>query len=293
MRKVNKGFSLVILASILYASVAIAGKGAINTGINVYTLIILQYSLMVVILLAYYLPKGINTIKLSKNEMKSTILQGIFGSTGFIILFYLSLETLNAGIASMLIFTSPVYVNLFFIVTKIKKISKMNVVAMLMAFIGSILVLNILGNEVLHTTTVGIFYGLLCGICYAFYNVNADLKLRNIDPGVITLYTSIIVLIIASIINPGFYSFNFVVTKDICIFVFILAVVSGIIPNILLYKGISLIGSEYASIIATAELPVTLIMAYFLLAETINILQFVGVILVISSIILLQRIDKD
>ena len=45
---------------------------------------------------------------------------------------FMSLETLNAGIASMLLFTNPVFICLFFMVTGIKKIGLWNKLALLL-----------------------------------------------------------------------------------------------------------------------------------------------------------------
>jgi drug/metabolite transporter (DMT)-like permease len=55
-----------------------------------------------------------------------------------------------------------------------------------------------------------------------------------------------------------------------------------------LYKGINLLGADKTSIIATSELPITIMMSFFVLGETMELVQLGGVLLVVCSIIILQ-----
>jgi drug/metabolite transporter (DMT)-like permease len=90
------------------------------------------------------------------------------------------------------------------------------------------------------------------------------------------------------IVNPGFLKFNFVMSWEIAFYVLELAIISGILPVVFLYKGIGIVGADKASIVATAELPITIILAYLILGEKMNIVQGIGIFFIIASIILLQ-----
>ena len=61
-----------------------------------------------------------------------------------------------------------------------------------------------------------------------------------------------------------------------------------VLPMALLNLGIRAIGSNRAPLIATAELPLTLILAYFILHESMSGIQFLGFFLSIASILILQ-----
>ena len=71
-----------------------------------------------------------------------------------------------------------------------------------------------------------------------------------------------------------------------------LALTSGIIPTILMYKGIKYIGADKASIVASSELPMTIILAYFFLSEKMSIIQLLGVAAIVGSVVLLEKADR-
>lgn len=289
MKKSSLGYTYVALAAFFFALIAIIGKSAFNTGMKVYDLMIMQNAVSAIMMFMYLWITDRKSIVITKSQLKRVIFQGAFGSTATTLFFYLALEKINAGIASMLIFTHPVFVTLFFVITGIRKVSIVNNLALALAIIGSGMVINLLNLNVTQTSGIGLVYGIICSISYAFFNVFADLKLRDVKSEVLTMYTSIIMFVISSILNPGFFKFNMTLNPQIIFYVFELAVVSGIMPVVFLYKGIALVGSEKSTIIATAELPITLILAFLVLKETMVFTQVIGVVFIIGAVLVLQN----
>ncbi len=292
MKGTKIGYIYIALASLFFAVIAIVGKTVINLGMSVFDLLILQNAFSILLLLAYFAFTGIRQLKLDREMLKRVVLQGIIGSAGTTIFFYMALEQLNAGIASMLLFTNPALVSLYFIITKTKKINIVNNAALIFALLGSIMVINIFNIDLTGTPIIGLFYGIAASAAYAFFNVYADIKLKGLKPLVITFYTSSIILMAALFLNINFFTFSFVLTPELIFYIFELSIISGILPIVFLYKGIELIGSERASIVATAELPITLVLAYFFLRETMVIVQLLGAAFIILSLVILQNEEK-
>jgi len=217
------------------------------------------------------------------------MIQGIIGSSGTTLFFYLALDKVNAGIASMLLFTHPVLISVYFLISKTKKINLINNTALLLAILGSAMVINIFAFDMTMTPAIGLLFGLLSSAAYAFFNIYAEIEFKEAKPMVTTFYTSGVILLITFLVNPGFFKFDFVMTWDIAFYILELAIISGILPVVFLYKGIGIVGAEKASIVATAELPITVILAYFILGEKMNMVQGIGIFLIIASIILLQN----
>ncbi|MBV7274296.1 EamA family transporter [Clostridiaceae bacterium UIB06] len=289
MKKRSLGYIYVGASAFFFALIAIIGKSAFNTGMKVYDLMIMQNAVSAIIMFIYLWIKDKKSIIISRNQLKRVILQGVFGSTATTLFFYLALEKINAGIASMLIFTHPVFVTLFFVITGIRKITMVNNLALILAVVGSSMVINFLNLNVTQISSIGLMYGVICSICYAFFNVFADLKLKDVKSEVLAMYTSVIMFVVSFILNPGFFRSNITLSPQIMFYVFELAVVSGILPVIFLYKGIALVGSEKSTIIATSELPITLILAFFVLRETMVLTQIIGVAFIIGAVFVLQN----
>jgi drug/metabolite transporter (DMT)-like permease len=288
LQSIRIGYIYVFLAAAFFAIIGVLGKNVINAGIAPLDLIILQYTTTIIIMFAYFVIKDINMLKLTRKEIKSIIIQGIIGSSGTTLFFYLALGKVNAGIASMLLFTHPILINVYFLISKTKKINLINNGALFLAFLGSALVINIFAFDMALTPAIGLLFGMLSSVAYAFFNIYAEIEFKEAKPMVTTFYTSGVILFTTLIVNPGFLKFNFVMSWEIAFYVLELAIISGILPVVFLYKGIGIVGADRASIVATAELPITIILAYLILGEKMNIVQGIGIFFIIASIILLQ-----
>jgi drug/metabolite transporter (DMT)-like permease len=194
LNKNRIGYVYVMLAAFFFALIAVIGKTIINNGINVFDLLILQSAMALIFLFVYFAVVDIKKLYLDKNSLKTVLIQGLIGSASTTILFYLALEKLNAGVASMLLFTHPVLVSLYFMATKTKKITPTSNLALLAAFLGSVMVINLFNIDAAKTPIVGLVYGMLASATYAFYNINADIKLKDFSPLVITFYTNLTTL---------------------------------------------------------------------------------------------------
>jgi len=289
LNNTNLGYIYVALSAFFFAVMSIIGKCAFNTGIQVYDLLIMQNAVSFVVMFIYLWINDKKSIMLTRVQLKNVIIQGVFGSTATTILYYLALERITAGITAMLIFIHPIFVTLFFIITKTRKITWVNNLALILAVIGSAMVINVFNLDLVKTPVLGLVFGIAGSVTYAFYNIFADLRLKDINPEVMPLYTSAIMLVISAIINPEFFRFTIALTPGTIFYVLELAIISGILPVVFIYKGLALVGSEKVTIIATAELPITLIMAFVILRETMVYTQVMGVVFIIGAILVLQN----
>jgi drug/metabolite transporter (DMT)-like permease len=220
------------------------------------------------------------------------LIQGIIGGFGTSLFFYLAITKINVGMATMILFLYPAIVNIFFAFSGVRKIGKASIIALGMALFGSFMVLNIFGVEAFSVSTIGIIFGIGSCLSYAFYNIFADLKLSSFSPVTISFYSAISAFITSLIVSPSFFKFDINYSWELIGFFIALAFVSGIFPTILMYKGIYYIGADKASIVASSELPMTIILAYFFLSEKMSILQISGVIMIVASVLLLEKADQ-
>lgn len=288
MNKNSIGYLYVLLAAFFFALIAVIGKTVMNSGINPLDLIIMQNAAAAIFILIYFALVDIKKLKLDKTSLKTLLIQGLIGSACTTVFFYLALEKINAGIASMLLFTHPVLVSLYFMATKTKKITLTNNIALLAAVLGSVMVIDVFNIDMEKTSLAGIAFGIAASAAYAFYNVYADLKLKDFEPLVITFYTTVTILAVALVFRPGFFRFEFEMTAQLLGYICELSVISGILPVMFLYKGIKRVGADKASIVATSELPITILLSFLILGERMGPVQLAGIMLIVCSIIMLR-----
>ena len=65
----------------------------------------------------------------------------------------------------------------------------------------------------------------------------------------------------------------------------VLGLFGTVLPPILFNNGVPKIGAGLAGILATLEIPVSILSAYFMLNERIGILQAVGILIILVTII--------
>ena len=68
----------------------------------------------------------------------------------------------------------------------------------------------------------------------------------------------------------------------------VLALFGTVIPPLLFNAGFPLTGIGLGSIVSALELPVSVMMAYFLLNENVNTVQWLGIVLIILAIIIMN-----
>ena len=290
MKNHTFGYFYAILAAFFFALIAIIGKGLISGGMHPFQVTFYQYIFIILILGVWLFFRKKSALKCDVKRLRSFVLLGIIGGAGTNLFFYSALQYLNAGMTSMLLFLSPVYITLFFATTKIRMMKPINYLSVLIAVIGAALVLDIFSGA-LHLSAKGIILGALSGVTYAFFNVFVDVKLKSEDPNVINFYASIFAL---------FFTFILLLFKDIGLAVrlmdlpsiFFLASFSGILPIYFIFKALQYVGSEKVSVIASLELPLTLIMAFIFLKEHMRFIQLFGIALIILSTVLLHHHEK-
>lgn len=289
--RTTKGYVYALLAAFFFAFIAILGKPLMTSGITPFQLMFYQYGFTIVFLGMWLLTRRSGTLVFKREICLSLLIQGLIGSVGTNFFFYAALKTLDAGLCSMLLFLNPVCVTLFFAMTGIRKLHWHNYVALLLSVAGSVLVLGLLGVTDVQVTVQGILLGLGSALCYGFYNVYGDLKLKAINPNVINFY-SVCVGFLCSAALLLMTQTPFIISLSQIPAIGILALFSGVLPVLFIFKSLQIIGSEKVTIIATVELPMTLLLAFLFLGENLVAIQLVGVLLIVTSTVLLHLNEK-
>lgn len=286
MKQHTYGYIYAVIAAFLYALIAIIGKDLISGGTHPLQVTFYQYLFTVLMLGAGLLIRKPAKLRDGAKKLHLFAMLGIIGGGGTTLLFFFTLQYLDAGVSSMLLFIHPVYITLFFAITKIKKLNLTNYISVFITVIGAAIVLDVFSGS-LKLSAIGIILGILSGMTYAFYNVFADLKLKAEDPNVINFYASTSSLLLSALLTAA-SGVGFSVSYNDLLPILFLAGFSGILPAYFIFTALHYIGSEKVSVVASVELPMTLIMAFTILGEHMKPVQLFGVVLIILAAVLLH-----
>jgi drug/metabolite transporter (DMT)-like permease len=133
----------------------------------------------------------------------------------------------------------------------------------------------------------GLFWGILAAASFTTTMFTANRIALGISSAQRSLYMllggAVIVFAFALLTQNTPFNFEIFLKWGI-----ILALFGTIIPPMLLNAGFPQTGIGLGSIVSSLELPVSVLMAYFLLNENVNATQWCGIVLIILAIIIMN-----
>ena len=171
-----------------------------------------------------------------------------------------------------------------------KKPSAQKIIAVMVILAGTVLATNMLMGDI-DLDWRGIGWGLLAAVSYTitiFTSNTVALQLHSLRR---SLWMMVGGTIIVAIISAPYLieQFNF---EIFYMWGPLLALFGTILPPILFTAGMPKINVGLGAIISSVELPVAVLMAYLLLNEVVNIYQWIGIIIILLSVVVMNLPKK-
>jgi drug/metabolite transporter (DMT)-like permease len=286
---VLKGVFLVAIGATTYGMLATFVKMAYDEGYTTAEVTTSQFILGIIgILLINAFQKIKHKDKVIKATPKNIFSLMIAGtSLGMTSLFYyLAVKYIPVSIGIVLLMQT-VWMGVLLEMFLEKKLpSKQKVIAVIIVLIGTVLATNIIHNDI-QLDWRGIAWGVLAAASFTTTMFTANSVATEISSAQRSLYMllggSIIVFSFAFVTQITPFNFEIFMKWGI-----ILALFGTIIPPMLMTAGFPLTGIGLGSIVSALELPVSVMMAYVLLNEEVIFSQWVGIVLIILAIIIMN-----
>jgi len=202
------------------------------------------------------------------------------------VFYYLSVKYIDVSIAIVLLMQTVWMGVLLEMILDKKLPSIQKIMAGVIVLIGTVLATNLIQNEIAIDWR-GLFWGILAAASFTTTMFTANrvaTKITSAQRSLYMLQGGAIIVFLFSIVTQS-TPFNFEIFLKWGI---IVALFGTIIPPMLLNAGFPLTGIGLGSIVSSLELPVSVLMAYFLLSEKVNGLQWLGIILIILAIVVMN-----
>lgn len=211
---------------------------------------------------------------------------GICSIVFFNICYFVTIENATLSLASILLYTAPYFVILLSAIFFHEKITLQKIIALVIAFGGCILVTGFQGKDV---KTISILTGLGAGFGYALYSIFGNFALKKYHPLTVTVYTFIVAAIglfpfsqvggLVTILQQNHSAIPISIALGLC---------STLIPFVLYTNGLQFIETGKASVLAFSEPLVATLVGVFVFHETLNIKNFLGILLIFVSIFIIN-----
>jgi len=160
------------------------------------------------------------------------------------------------------------------------------ILSVIVVLIGTALATNLINSKVQLDVR-----GVICGLLAAASFTTTMFTSNRIATHLSSAQRSLFMLLGGAVIVAGFAIYTWTGTFNVSIFLrwgIVLSLFGTIIPPMLLNAGFPKTGIGLGSIVSSLELPVSVMMAYVLLNEEVNALQWTGIALIIAAIVIMN-----
>jgi drug/metabolite transporter (DMT)-like permease len=202
------------------------------------------------------------------------------------LLYYGCLQSIPASLAIILLFQFT-WMGVFLeAITQRKWPNRLQLISLLFIFMGTGLAAGITTKGINSAPVGGIVLGLLSAVSYTIFIFFSGKTAPRLDPIYRSAWMSTGGLLLVFLIFPPFYLFNGTLEFTLLLLGLLLGLFGAVIPTLCFTIGIPKIGTGFASILGSAELPVAMICSTLLLHEQVLILQWVGVFMILLCVTL-------
>lgn len=239
-----------------------------------------------VVFLLIALVKDRKLLKIRPQDIVWFLGTGIASILLFTVCYFQTISLASLSVAAILLYTAPIMVMLMSLIIFKEKLTKKKAAALLMAFLGCILVTGIGGNG--HTPAAAVGFGLISAFGYGLYSILGTFVLKRYQPVTVTTY---------SFLCGGIGALLICDPADICqkiqtapqpgyvlILILLTATVTAVLPYLCYTIGLSSVRASSASIMASVEPVVATIAGCIVFGEALTPLSLAGIALVIGAI---------
>ena len=287
MKKLGPVF--IILSACLWGTIGVAVKFLGSFGFNSMQIVFLRATATVCIMGLVLLFYNKNLLKIKFKDIWCFLGTGVVSIVFFTYLNFYTITLTSLSFASIMLYTAPFIMVFLAAIFFKERITLKKIIACIVAFCGCCLVAGILGSDV-NVSTLSIITGVASGFFYALYTVFSRFALnKGYHSFTITFYTFLFSTLGSLIFINPIKTVNTVITSPNCLWgILAIAVFNTVLPYILYTSGLKTVESSVAPILAMAEPVVATLVGLILFDEKISLINTVGIVLVISSVSLLN-----
>jgi drug/metabolite transporter, DME family len=247
----------------------------------------------VVVITALLIFRGPRRLRMPWRDLVKVLFLGLGGVAVSNYFYYLAIQRTNVATAIIVQYTAPVWVLLYMLARRIEKPTVSKMVSVLLAIAGIALVIGLVGPGKLHLDSLGVTAAMIAAFSFAYYNIGGHSILATYDRWMVLLYTTLAASMFWICVNPPTRIAAAHYSPTAWLFLFVFAVLSVLIPFSFYFAGLQHLDPTKAIVASCLEPVFTVLIAAIALRELVRPLQALGMLMVLSAIIVVQRSASD
>ena len=285
----------LLLTAIFWGGTFVAGR-LVAQNVGPYSIALLRFTIASILLLLLTWRIEGKLPKLKKSQIIPVVLLGIIGIFIYNVMFFKGLKIIEAGRASLIIATCPIFITLCSAVFLKEKITLVKGLGIIISVFGAVIVISKGNISRIFEGGLGLgeLYIFCCVLSWVAYSLIGKAVMNNLSPLASVSYSVIVGAIALSI--PAFFEglVQNIASQSavdwLCISY--LGIFGTVIGFVWYYQGVERIGPTKAGLFINFVPVSAILCAFFILAEPITLSLAVGAVLVISGVYLTNRTAK-
>ncbi|KHF40440.1 DMT family transporter [Halalkalibacter okhensis] len=289
-------YIIAILGAACWGLIGLFVQFLYDFGFTAWDVVAIRAIFSAVLLLLYVSLFKRELLKIQLKHLPLFIGSGIISIVFFNWCLFTVMDQANISLAVVLLYTGPLFVTILSRIFFKESLTIRKGLAIFITLTGCAFVVGLLPSIDTVITASTLLIGVGSGFFYALYSIFAKVSSRHYGSLTITTYSFICASVFMASSSQLYQKVHLLFHWDVLIFSLGLALVPTIVAYLLYTKGLQYIESSRASILSTIEPVVAIGIGFLFFQDILTFWQWMGVFLVLSSIILAaetsQKKDK-
>lgn len=282
------GYIYVILGAACWGLIGVFNRLLGEVGVSVWNRVTIRNFLSLVLMTVVFALFKRSVFRIKLRHLPIFIGAGLFSVLGLAVTYFNCQMHCSLAVAGILLYLAPSFVVLMSALFWKAPITKRKVMALAVSFLGCVLVSGIMSGA-LTVSVTGLLLGIGAGFCYATYTIFAHYGLEHYDS---------LTMIYWTFFFAGLGSLVFLNWGELApalphgttwIGIAGLVVIATVLPYLFYTKGLEVVESGKASIIANVEPVVAALTGVVFFHEVLNVWTVLGIGCVLCGVVLLAK----
>jgi drug/metabolite transporter (DMT)-like permease len=228
-------------------------------------------------------------LRLPLADLGRVVALGLAGVAASNYFYYLAIQRTNVATAIIVQYTAPIWVLLYMVARRMERATLPKMLAVALAIMGIALVIGLFGHGKLQLDSLGVVAALVAAFSFSYYNIFGHSLLERYDRWTVLLFTTMSASLFWIVINPPAKIVAAHYTLPVWTFLFVFSLLSVLLPFAFYFAGLQRLTPTKAIVASCLEPVFSILIAAFALHETVGPLQALGMVMVLSAIVVVQR----
>ncbi len=288
-RQARKGLFMAMGAGVCWGTTGIFGTILFAEGFDPLSIASARTFFAFLAFLLFFLPGRLARLAVPRNELVLLASFSVIGVTLFNICYMQAVERVGISVAVVLLYTSPLFVILFSSLLLKERITRLKLVSIALLLLGTFLVVEAYQVSLLKVNATGILMGLGAGLSFGLLSIFGKISLLKADQMAKMFYLFLFGAFFLSLLHPPWLLFSQGFSSAALLSLAALVLIATFLAYALYIQALGYLEAGRASIAVAVEPVAAIFFAFFFFGEVLFAAQYMGVALVLGSIMLIGR----